>query len=186
MPNHRVRKCNDEPFLRDSAQWLFSRFLIKWNSFGWDIVFDSHLFFSLYASFIIPSSLQILLFCFSTLRLTKCVGQFPLIGRRVTDLNMMLDILIYFIFITEITGFIISPSFYFFFFFLPLKLTETPLISLSSHLDEVKTMEHHSLDHFSSAMQSLLLLKMLSCLYLSASLYLSLIYPDLLFFSVYI
>ena len=47
-------------------------------------------------------------------------------------------------------------------------------------------MEHHSLDHFSSAMQSLLLLKMLSCLYLSASLYLSLIYPDLLFFSVYI
>ena len=74
----------------------------------------------------------------------------------------------------------------FFFFFLPLKLTETPLISLSSHLDEVKTMEHHSLDHFSSAMQSLLLLKMLSCLYLSASLYLSLIYPDLLFFSVYI
>lgn len=30
----------------------------------------------------------------------KCVGQFPLIGRRVTDLNMMLDILIYFIFTT--------------------------------------------------------------------------------------
>ena len=45
MPNQRVRKCNDEPFLRDSALWLFSRFLIKWNSFGWGIVFDSHLFF---------------------------------------------------------------------------------------------------------------------------------------------
>ena len=129
MPNHRVRKCNDEPFLRDSAQWLFSRFLIKWNSFGWDIVFDSHLFFPLYASFIIPSSLQILLFCFSTLRLTKCVGQFPLIGRRVTDLNMMLDILIYFIFITEITGFIISPSFYF--FFLPPSQTNRNPFNLS-------------------------------------------------------
>lgn len=64
------------------------------------------------------------------------------------------------------------------FFFLPLKLTETLFISLSSHLDEVKTMEHSPSIIFppSSAMQSLLLLlKMLSCLYLSAShpLYLS-------------
>ena len=46
-------------------------------------------------------------------------------------------------------------------------------------------MEHHSLDHFSSAMQSLLLLKMLSCLYLSASLYLSHPPRFIIFFRLY-
>lgn len=40
------------------------------------------------------------------------------------------------------------------FFFLPLKLTETLFISLSSHLDEVKTMEHSPSDHFPSFLRN--------------------------------